>query len=210
MLYKQVLPDKSFKLLESIQSNPAFNNLYLAGGTSLALQIGHRISIDLDFFTDKEFETSIMSEFPEKYEVNLLNKNSIEIFSQNTKVFFFYFAFPLKYPVNKIENLRFANSIDVGLMKLLALQGRSTRKDIIDLYYIDKEVMHLEKLLDLFETHYPKESFNSYKSLKQIIDFSKLENEPNPRMFRDDFDWEECKDVVSKKVSEHIRKLLNP
>jgi hypothetical protein len=207
MLKKETLPKHSFKLLQEIASIKTFEEFYLAGGTALALQIGHRESIDLDFFTGKEFKTAILSKFPTTYQVVSLNDNSIELIAERTKVFFFYFAFPLYKDLINVEGIRFADPVDIGLMKLLALQGRTTRKDIIDLYFIDKEIMPLEELLQLFEKHYPSESFNSYNSLKTILSTSTLENQPMPKMMKE-VNWDECLELVTRKVTGHIKNLL--
>lgn len=207
-IFSEILPGYSFELLRSIQTNNSFKQFYLAGGTALSLQVGHRESIDLDFFTDQDFSTSLLTKFPKDYEVIRLHDNSIEVFSEKTKVMFFRFAFPLFNDLKNFGNITMAHPIDIGLMKLLALQGRTTRKDIIDLYFIDQEVIKLEELLDLFEKKYPQESFNSYDSLRQLFNIEQLEAQPMPKMFRE-VEWEECQKVVSEKVVRHIKMLLN-
>lgn len=207
-LHKKIIPPFSFDLLQDIQGDDNFERFYLAGGTALALQLGHRISIDLDFFTAKEFKSNQVNFLDKPYEIISCFDNSIELIKDDTKVFFFYFGFPLKYDLVEVEGLYLANNIDIGLMKLLALQGRTTKKDIIDLFFIDQEVIPLEELLVLFETHYPKDSFNSYQSLKKLINTSDLEGQPLPRMFKE-FDWEIALSLVQSKVAAHIRQLLS-
>lgn len=207
MINKTVLPALSYSLLEELQALESYKHFYLAGGTSLALQLAHRESVDLDFFTPNSFTTAILSDFPKKYQAININNNSIEVFSEQTKVFFFRFAFPLFKPLVSVKNLRLASPIDIGLMKLLALQGRSTKKDYIDLYFIDKEVMKLEELLQIFEKHYPSESFNSYSSLKNLFDLESLEAQPMPKMFKN-VEWQDCLESVTMKVSEYVRKKI--
>lgn len=206
-VHKEILPSHSYKLLEQIQVISGFCDFYLAGGTALALQLGHRISIDLDFFSGSEFKSNIIHALPTPYETISIFDNSIEVIKDETKVFFFYFGFPLKYETLEFNGLRIANMIDIGLMKLLALQGRTTKKDIIDLYFIDQEVLPLEELLELFEITYPKDSFNSYQSLKKLINPTELDQQPLPRMFRD-FDWDQALELVQDKVASHIKRLV--
>ena len=189
-------------------SNKRIRNFYLAGGTALALQIGHRFSDDFDLFTDVEFGIDVITDLNYEFEVISRHPNSIEIFIDNTKVFFFYFGFELIKPTIEIESTVMADPIDIGLMKLLALQGRSSKKDIIDLYYIHKQVIQLDSLLDLFEDHYAKDSFNSYSSLKKLLDFEQIKNQPDPIVLAPDYDWEECKSTVSKYIVEHINNLI--
>ncbi|MBN1915389.1 nucleotidyl transferase AbiEii/AbiGii toxin family protein [Candidatus Dojkabacteria bacterium] len=207
-LYKEVLRSDSFQLLQNISQNKSLNTFFLAGGTSLALQIGHRISDDLDFFTKSEFKSNLLSEIQGKYEVITLHDNSIEIIQSNTKVSFLFFAFPLYKKLKKAGNIRLADPIDIGLMKLLALQGRTTKKDIVDLYFIDKEIIQLEKLLKLFESHFPKESFNSYSSIKELFNLEELAAEPMPKMIKK-VKWEEALEKVLGEVSRFVRQTVD-
>lgn len=206
-LHSETLKDKSLAMLKHICADNYFDQFYLAGGTSLSLQIGHRISIDLDLFTGEDFSIDLPKHLNKEYEVSFINKNSIELFTEDTKLFFWCFPFGLTRPLIEFEGIRFADPIDIGLMKLLALQGRHTRKDIVDLYFIDKEIIPLEELLTLFESSYPKESFNSYASLKQLFDYEALEVDANPHMLRG-VSWEECLEVVTGKVTGYIRDSL--
>lgn len=206
-LHKNTLNTQSFKLLENINSHPNFKNFYLAGGTSLALQIGHRESIDLDFFSQDQFPSNLIEQVQKPYQTIGIHNNSIEVIMENTKTFFFYFAFPRFKDIKIIQGIRFADPIDIGLMKLLALQGRTTRKDIIDLFFIDKEIINLEDLMEIFQYHYPKEKFNSIDSIKTLIDSSVLDSQPMPKMLVD-FNWEESKIVVIEKLIKSISKYL--
>ncbi len=182
MLYKEVLPKRSYDLLEEIMLNQDFDDFYLAGGTALALQLGHRISIDLDFFTQSQFPISLLNAFPDNYTTNYARRNSIQVISRETKVEFIYWAFPITKEKKVVQGLRLLDPIDIGLMKLLAIQGRTTKKDIVDLYIIDKEVIKLEELIKLFQEHYPKESFNLYQSFKDIFNTKKIHSDPMPNM----------------------------
>lgn len=206
-LHEEVLSSQAYDLLKSICSNASYKSFYLAGGTALALQLGHRKSIDLDLFSPKEFKSTIIKKLNVKYDVISLHDNSIELIVNDTKLFFFFFAFPLTRKLIVKNNTRLAHPLDIGLMKLLSLQGRSARKDIIDLFFIDKRVMKLEKLLDTFEKHYPRESFNSYDSLKSLIDIETLDAQPMPKMLKK-CSWDECFAIVKQKVSSHIRRLV--
>lgn len=207
-LYKKTLDKKSFKLLEYINSNQNFRHFYLAGGTSLSLQIGHRESIDLDFFTHWPFSSNLISKLNKPYDAIGIHNNSIEAIVEDTKVFFFYFAFPRYKDLIIINEIKFADPVDIGLMKLLALQGRTTRKDIIDLYFIDKEIIPLENLMELFQKHYPKERFNQIDSIKTLLDSETLELQPMPKMLKK-VKWCEIRDYVVKKVIQGTTNTIN-
>ena len=206
-LSKNVLPEGLWDILERIMASQPFHGFYLAGGTGLALQLGHRRSDDLDLFTQVEFRSNLVAHLKDHYEVISQFDNSIELFIEKNKVFFFYFGYPLHYLVKKIENIRLADPRDIGLMKLLALQGRTTRKDIVDLYFIDKEVIKLEALLEIFETAFPGDSFNSYSSLKQLINIQELDEQPMPQMLKP-VAWEQASGLVLDKVARYMDRLL--
>jgi len=203
---ESVLPRASLELLKVIMSDRVFKDFYLVGGTNLALKLGHRESHDLDFFSQKEFSSNIVDDKFNKVRVISKQDNSIELLVNKTKVFFFRFAYPLYKNLQIIDGIRFADSIDVGLMKLLALQGRTTRKDIIDLYFIDRNVISLKELLLIFEKFYPKESFNSYDSVKKLIGHEFLTREPAPKLLIG-VNWNECLQTVEKAIIDHIDKL---
>lgn len=206
-LYKEVLHSKSFSLLKKLIKDPTLKHFYLAGGTSLALQIGHRESIDLDFFSPLPFQSNLIDMLGVKYETIGVHNNSIEVIVDGTKVFFFYFAFERLRDLKVIDGIRFSNPIDIGLMKLLAIQGRATKKDIIDLWFIDKEVLPLEDLLIIFNSFYPHERINSVESVKVLTDESMLNDQPMPKMLKP-FDWDnnfkEVRDKFFKFISEKI------
>ena len=206
-LNNNLLPGGLLEVLLKLQANSAFKDFYLAGGTALTLQIGHRTSVDLDLFSSTEFKSGLVNKLEDKYQTISLSDNSIEVSIDSNKVFFFYFAFPLYKPIIIQDGLRLADPIDIGLMKLLALQGRSLKKDIIDLYYIDQEILPLEKLLLIFEKQYPKESFNAYSSIKTLLDKEELEPQPMPQM-KEPFDWNKAFQLVSSKLIKHITSFI--
>ncbi len=204
MIFKEALPTYSYELLKRVSKNTGFSKFYLAGGTSLALQIGHRKSVDLDFFSSEPFSSNITSELKDDYKAISISNNSIELIVENTKVMFWYFAFPLIKELVKKEKLSLADPLDIGLMKLLAIQGRTTKKDIIDLYFIDKEIIKLEDLLELFESSYKETSFNAYSSLKSLFDIEKLKNDPMPEMLKE-VSFDEAFELVTDKIGRHLK-----
>lgn len=206
-LKTEILKPNEETLLTSICKNAHFDKFYLAGGTALALQFGHRKSYDLDFFSPQEFSSSLTAHLKPS-ETLSLHDNSIELIVDGIKLFFFFFAFPLKYTLIQIDGIRLAHPVDIGLMKLLALQGRTTKKDIIDLYTIHQEVMPLSELLNLFESHYPKESFNSYKSLKALLDQDELKTSPLPVMLNN-YSWDNANRTVAEEITTHIKQLVD-
>ena len=114
-------------------------DFYLAGGTALALRIGHRKSIDLDYFINKDFDTLqlkniIISTFPsEKVKILFEEKNTLWCLIDGVKVSFISRFDILLDPVEVIDNFRLTGVKDITVMKLSAICGREEYKDYFDL-----------------------------------------------------------------------------
>lgn len=140
-------------VLIEVGRQPFANRFYLAGGTALALQIGHRISVDLDFFSPsdelpresrQEIIAALQKRFP--MEVDEGGLASLIINIEGSYIGFFGYSYPLLAPTTTVEGVALAGLLDIGLMKLDALAGRGTRKDFYDLYFITQRIP-LDELL---------------------------------------------------------------
>jgi hypothetical protein len=138
----QVITPAMRELLRFIGQQPFAERFYLAGGTALALRLGHRISVDLDFFsatddvtrlTRQEILTALAPLSPQALEDadgNLLLQVS------ELHVGFFGYGYDLLEQTDYVENVALAAVVDIGLMKLDALISRGSRKDFYELYFI--------------------------------------------------------------------------
>jgi len=150
-LHLDILPDNQRGLL------PHFISLrdtwYLAGGTALALQIGHRESVDFDFFCERSFDTAelfshLVSVLPD-CQKDFEEDNTLYITSHSVKCSFITYEYPLITDCVQTPSLRLAWLPDIAAMKLSAIQQRSTQKDYIDLYFLLKQYS-LKELLDFY------------------------------------------------------------
>lgn len=137
------------------------DRFYLAGGTALALYLGHRDSIDFDFFTSIDFNSSLLVEelrniFQDsQIEEKISQPNTLILKIDEVNVSFFKINENMLEPFVKTEHLHLASLADIGCMKLSALLGRSVLKDYVDLYVICKTVIPLNALLEKAKTKYP-------------------------------------------------------
>lgn len=168
---------------------------YLAGGTALAIQIGHRLSVDFDFFTPSEFDNNILSDQLAKIGTFVVTQKS-----PNTLLGEFngvkFSIFTLKYsliaqPV-KFLGVDLASIQDIAAMKLAAILARSTKKDYIDLYFIDKNGFSLEKCLSLYEEKYGNLKDNLYSLITGLNYPTDAEGSIMPKMFIK-VSWKEVK-----------------
>jgi hypothetical protein len=156
MLQKQAVSKKLLGLVEKLQQISALDEFVLVGGTSLALQMGHRISEDIDLFTQNDINQefimeTLKKEFGKSLSVSALSRNTINCVISDIKIDLLRHGYPYIDKVITEDNLRLLGLPDIAAMKLNAIAGNGTRvKDFIDVYF----------LLDRFSL---KQMFSFYK-----------------------------------------------
>lgn len=179
---------------------------YLAGGTALALQIGHRDSVDFDFFTHGPFDTArlferLLSAFVPTSVVKVQDeRNTLSVIAAgNIKLSFMSYPYPLLRPLVTTEHLDLADMADIGCMKLSAITGRGTMKDYVDLYVILQRIP-LHELLALCAVKLPQ--LDRALILKALVYFDDLDLEPVRYMKEHEVPFAE----VKKYLIEHARR----
>lgn len=202
MLYYSTIDPATLELLKLIQSMEEFSKLRLVGGTALALQIGHRKSIDLDFFGSVDFEQLPVNELFSGFDsIEILQKTrNINIFEINDiKVDFVNYSYPwLQKPVI-IDDVLMAHKEDIAAMKIAALTGRGSKKDFVDLYFLLKEYS-LQQIIDFYNKKYFDAS--TYLAIKSLSYFIDADQEENPDMLID-ISWETIKDKIISEVRKY-------
>ncbi|PIV07986.1 hypothetical protein COZ40_01955 [Candidatus Roizmanbacteria bacterium CG_4_10_14_3_um_filter_39_13] len=180
MLNLSILSEERRNILPSFISWK--DEFYLAGGTALALQIGHRESVDFDFFSSHPFDTEKMIKrisilFGEKsFTVTQVEKNTLSIILHTEiKISFMTYEYELVNPLIKTEYINIASVPDIACMKLSAIMQRSALKDYVDLYEIMK-IYPLEKLLSFTKKKYP--TIDSTVVLKSLSYLDDIIDEP--------------------------------
>lgn len=164
-------------LLKSLKGD-----FYLAGGTALALQIGHRDSIDFDFFCNDNIDTEELFEKLKEifadYDIQKIQeeKNTLTIVvDSDIKMSFFTYKYPLlKSKINE-EYFDLASVEDIACMKLSAIVSRSTQKDYVDLYFVLQEY-ELGQLLKMANDKFT--SLDTNLIIKSLTYFDDIIEEP--------------------------------
>ncbi|HEX7594478.1 MAG TPA: nucleotidyl transferase AbiEii/AbiGii toxin family protein [Anaerolineae bacterium] len=147
-------------ILRCVGRQPFAPRFYLAGGTALALQMGHRTSVDLDFFSEQdelrdESRAEIVSAMASLNPSVITDHVGSLLFSvQGISTGFFGYGYPLVGQGVEFEGVMLASPIDIGMMKLDALISRASRKDFYDLYFIAQS-NPIDSLLELGRAKYP-------------------------------------------------------
>ena len=202
MLQLSAINTPTLELLNQLMLAEEFKNMRLAGGTALALQLGHRKSIDLDFFGVIDFDHIYTSNpFSSFKQVTTLKRSkNINIFSiNNIKVDFVNYSYPwLHEPI--IENsIRLAATEDIAAMKLAAITGKGSKKDFIDLNFL-LQTHTLQELLDFYKKKYHDGS--EFLVLKSLTYFDDANTELGIEMLKD-IPWTHIKAHLLHTVTEY-------
>jgi hypothetical protein len=203
MLYYSAIEPPVLELLKKLLLVPEFGLMYLAGGTSLALQIGHRKSVDLVLFgkleTDELFISKTLNSIGE---ARLINKSpNILIYSVNgIKLDLVNYHYPLLEEVLKIDSLYLVGKKDIAAMKLAAITGRGSKKDFVDIYFLLRE-FNLKEILDFYTRKFHDGS--PFLVLKSLTWFDDADADPDPVMLKP-AEWDKIKASLMKSVETYL------
>jgi predicted nucleotidyltransferase component of viral defense system len=173
----------------------------LAGGTNLALRIGHRKSIDLDFFCLEPFNNEdILEILKQRYRINILhtNKNSIQLLVNEIKVDFLRHNYIEIEPVEIIEDVPMYSFADISAFKLNAIMNRGSKKDFWDIYFII-QIIGVKNLFDNFEMKYGG-NYDLTALIRSILYFGDAEKDIDPFTLIP-VSWDEVKRYIRHEVS---------
>ncbi len=200
--HPEVLPSNSQKAISLLRNLIGINEFYLAGGTAVALYLGHRISGDLDFFAERDFNDSLLISRLSELGSFRLEKRAeqtvIGVF-EKTKVSFIGYHYPLLFSSAHFGGVRLADIRDIACMKIDAISARGAKRDFIDLYFIIKETASLDDVLALFRKKYSSLEFNLLHIKKSLTYFDDADAEPMPKMLKP-LDWKEVKSFFSNEA----------
>jgi len=205
MLHKNpdiILPE-TFVLLKEVCTDSFFDEFNLVGGTALALQIGHRFSIDLDFFSSSSFDSARMIDYlVQNYDFNLSSvyENTVLGFIGKIKVDFITHAYPNVETPLFVEEVRLATTLDISAMKLNAIVNSGQRvKDFIDVFYL-LTYHSLQNMLEAYTKKYAHS--NPIVALKALTYFDDIDPNLDPPKMKDRLPLSEIKKRILKAVAD--------
>lgn len=206
MLYRETVSPETLDLLRRLQSLEEFRETRLVGGTALALQIGHRKSIDLDFFGEMtsslEELTFTISEFAS---VQPLSSSKLMRFMNIDGVKVDIVSYPYKWidkPVLE-EGIVLAGIKDIAAMKLSAITNRGTKKDFIDLFFLLQKYA-LSEILGFYQQKYTDSQL--FTVIRSLTYFEDAESDPMPLMLAP-VNWPQVKLTIQKTVETYLAAL---
>jgi predicted nucleotidyltransferase component of viral defense system len=198
MLHEGCVSKRLLTLLRKLGKETIFKDYFLVGGTALALQIGHRISIDIDLFTQKELNIPeitkyLIENYKGKYQ--LLNSQNMiyQVVIKDIKVDFVHHPFELVEPVYYQNQIAYLGKMDIAAMKLHAIEISGNRaKDFVDVYFLLKDI----PLRNMFEAYRKKYSTDNIFNAKRSLSF--FDDVPKES-------WKEVQ-VIDRKVTQAMVK----
>ena len=210
----EALTPATLRVFQQVARPPFMANFYLAGGTGLALHLGHRFSVDLDFFSPDEIAVG-----PDQRDALrlLLNDPSLALTYDKDGTFVAtwqdvgvsFFRLPL-YPLVQqpvlLEGIPLATVPEIGAMKLAAIIDRGTRKDMVDLYCL-LQVVSLDTIFEVAAVKYSHVRSFPISAMRALAYFADAEALPMPRML-DKTPWAKMKIFLERQAMEAGRKNL--
>ena len=199
MLHLETIEPNTLELLRKLQSLPLFKHSRLVGGTALALQLGHRKSVDLDLFGTIEASPEDIQEVCREageLEISKTSKNINIYWIDGIKVDCVNYPYKWLDDCRVLDGVRLASVNDIAAMKISAIINRGTKKDFIDLHFLLQK-MSLSHILDLYDHKYPDGS--RFIAIKSLTYFEDAEDDPMPFMFND-ITWNDVKVSIITEV----------
>lgn len=208
MLQYSTVESSTLALLKELMSIPELSNFYLVGGTNLSLRYGHRISIDLDLFSNIDFSPEeIINVLRAKFnsENNNFRATSIGVFANIKEVKVDVIRnhnHPLIFKTEIIDGIRFYDARDIAAMKIQAILRRGQKKDFFDIYELLKHYT-LESVIKFYNLKYPHQDL--FVTIPQAITyFEEADESEDPISLRNET-WDDVKKGLRKVVNDYLK-----
>ena len=205
-MHKECFTVKGWKILADLVPTLAKHKAILAGGTALALQLGHRISVDLDFFTNSDFRVDDILTAIKKagygYEILSEGENHIVTIIDGVKFSLFHYEYPFIETLI-YEGTNIASMLDIAAMKVIAIIQRGSKRDFIDLYRILQDTP-FTKIVVRMVKKFGAERVSPIVIGKSLMYFTDADQNTDPEYIGHKIDW----DVVKRYFKDHARQFM--
>ena len=210
MLFLNTVKSETYELLKKLMQIPELLEFVLVGGTNLSLKFGHRISIDLDLFTDKPFDldevfTGVIHALPQSIKLDQ-RKQTIWLNIDGIKVDIILHQYPHLRPIEVIDEVRFMSVEDIIPMKLEAMATRGVKKDFWDINEL-LNYYSLPQMIEFYQAKYPNSDVGHVLlSMTYFVDAEYQKDNPEDLKGTT---WEEVKTNMRKTIEQYVKTGLN-
>lgn len=209
-MFPGTLSDIAQNTLALLGKQDFLKSAYMAGGSSLALQFGHRYSIDFDFFTEFEFDSGQinkkLNEIGKYIQENQTPKTMVGELN-GVKLSLFHYPYSLIAKTIPYSGVALASPEDIVAMKLVAITDRGTKKDFIDLYMLARKIFSIDVMLQFYDRKYHILESNLLTLIKSFSYFENAEDSDMPTMI-EKISWEEVRKFFEKEAVRLANKYL--
>jgi hypothetical protein len=209
-MFENVLPPASSALLRDLNGELKARGFYLAGGTGLALQLGHRVSEDLDFFTATEFEPVVISrqlEIKPNYSETMVSRGTLYCRASGVKLSFLLYPVPLRHPALNYLGVAVADWRDILAEKFKTVSQRGSRRDFYDIYAcFTQKRLSIAEGTAIFKDRFAGTGINHQHVAKSLTWFADAESEPDPQLLVET-DWPTVKEFFDSHAADFAESL---
>ena len=209
-MHPECLPRDGRRTLVALKDPVRAHGFVLAGGTALALQLGHRISEDLDFFSAAPFSTDALYRELEgrRLSPSVLQEaeGTLTVNAAGVKVSFFHHPYPFVGKLLHFGGSPLASTTDIASMKAIAVSQRGARRDFIDLFFILRDTP-FRKVAENMVTRYGAARISPVQIGKSLVFFADAESDPDPRYRGKGPDWESVKRFFRRNIRQMVLDL---
>ena len=206
MLHKETVTAGTLDLIHRLMADEKLKSFNLVGGTALSLMLGHRISIDIDLFTDQKFSGEQLGKHLDQHykaEFKSVRDNAVTGFIEDVKFDLILHPYPKIMPVINPEGIRMESLFDIAAMKVNAIVGNGSRiKDFIDIHYLLK-VLSPEQIINSYLKKYPDVS--EQMAVSSLRYYKDIDFTTNVTLMDSKLKWKEIEKTIDGGVAAYER-----
>lgn len=188
--HRETIPPTVEAALTDLDAAGVLAGFYLAGGTGLALHLGHRRSVDLDLFRQEMFSPERLVEKLQaqgSIRIRQIEPGTVHFDLRDTRASMLHYSYPLLFSLQRFLTVDVADPRDIACMKVSAIASRGSRRDFVDLYVVAQRY-GLDQILDWFRRKFAATPYSRVHILKSLTYFEDAEQEPMPDLLAP-LDW---------------------
>lgn len=206
MLFENTVAPATLGLLKELMEVEALKPFALVGGTNLSLRLGHRISEDLDIFSNEPYESDLIAMplrelFPGNITIVEQRAHTLLAYINSVKVDIVLHRYPYLQPLEIFDGIRFVSIPDIVAMKLSAITRRAAKKDFFDIAEL-LDHYSLDEMLQFFQEKYSATDIGFV--IRSLVYFEEAENSKDPIMLKK-MSWREVKGKIEVAVQNYWR-----
>lgn len=207
-MFEEVLESQARNVVQRLA--PLLSDFYLAGGTAFALQMGHRRSLDFDFFSPEPFDTENLITQLSGATLLSAQRGTLHVDVEGVKFSFLYYSEPLLFPCLHWRGIRVADWKDILPEKFKTLSQRGAKKDFYDLYAAIQLRVSIEEACRLFVQRFSRKRINLYHLLKSLLFFEDADTDPPPSLLKEgkEWEWDQIKSFFVEQIQTFEKTLL--